>query len=60
MGEIAGLELLLGLPISPEERQQRLQELRGLMTYLDEQSRLLGLNERYVRLRERLESRIIL
>lgn len=59
-GEIAGLELLLGLPISPEERQQRLQELRGLMTYLDEQSRLLGLNERYVRLRERLESRIIL
>lgn len=58
--EIAGLELILGLPISPEERRQRSRELRGLLGFLDDQTRLLGLSERYIRLRERLESRIIL
>ncbi len=58
--EIAGLELLLGLPISLEERQERSQELRGLMGYLDDQARMIGLNDRFVRLRERLEARLIL
>ncbi len=58
--EIAGLELILGLPISVEERSMRLRELRGLMEYLEEQTRMIGLTERYIRLRERLESRIIL
>ncbi|MFN7036727.1 MAG: hypothetical protein ACK4SN_10205, partial [Bellilinea sp.] len=58
--EIAGLELMLGLPISPEERQDRLRELRGLLGYLDDQTRTLGVRKCFIRLRERLESRIIL
>jgi len=58
--EIAGLELILGLPISLEERQERLRELNGLMGYLGDQARAVGLNDCYIRLRERLDSRIIL
>jgi len=58
--EIAGLELILGLPISLEERQERLRELNGLMGYLGDQARAVGLTDCFIRLRERLDSRIIL
>lgn len=58
--EIAGLELLLSLPLEQEEREQKLREFHGLVGYLSEQARALELNERVVRLRERIDSHLIL